>query len=80
MVIAALLGKSPKGQGKRRGLLPSFVGGPVEVSHHLPGRVRFRAQSLVGDQSAKGVLEERLARVEGVAAVRADTRSGSVLI
>jgi copper chaperone CopZ len=75
MLLAALFGRKQKPS-----LLPMLRTGPVQTVHAIPGRVRFRVPSLVGDLSVAGNLRERLSSVEGVREVDVNPATGSVLI
>ena len=54
--------------------------GPIETSHLLPGRVRFRISSLVGDKAQGETVVERLQQLPGVGSVAVNEITGSVLI
>jgi hypothetical protein len=75
MLLAALFGRKQKPS-----LLRMLRTGPVQTVHAIPGRVRFRVPSLVGDPSVAGNLRERLSSVEGVREVDVNPATGSVLI
>jgi hypothetical protein len=55
-------------------------GGPVETVCNLPGRVRFRTQAVVGNESARNTLTENLTKLPFVHAVEVNLISGSILI
>lgn len=52
----------------------------LELVHVLPGRLRARLPLLRGDRELAAQVEARVAELEGVHAVVADPRSGSVLV
>ena len=80
MLLAALAGRK-KGEGRTAVThLPQIRLGPVQTVHALPGRIRFRIPSLVGDPTRKDILLERIPGISGVESVEASHISGSVVI
>lgn len=53
---------------------------PIRTLHLLPGRVRFHAPVLYGQQEDAERVQTALRRIQGVLSVNADPRTGSVLI
>jgi hypothetical protein len=78
MLVAALLNKK-KGPGTKQHK-PRFLGGPVEIAHSLPGRVRFYIPAIMKSDSAVAVLNERLGKVDAIDKLIVTPRTGSVLI
>nr|VFJ72960.1 MAG: hypothetical protein BECKFW1821C_GA0114237_104119 [Candidatus Kentron sp. FW] len=78
MLLAALLGKKKTGTKNPPRL--RFRGGPVEIAHVLPGRVRFYAPSLRDNPSSADILTDRLSKLEAVRDVTITLETGSVLI
>jgi len=52
----------------------------AEIAHRLPGRLRLKLASPRGDAASFAALAARLARLPGVRALRANPRTGSILI
>ena len=52
----------------------------VDAVHHLPGRLRLRSTSLKGHARAMEEARGHLAQIEGVASVRANPCTGSLLL
>jgi hypothetical protein len=52
----------------------------AEIEHRLPGRLRLRLASRRGDAAFLASIAERLARLPGVRSLRANPRTGSILI
>jgi hypothetical protein len=52
----------------------------VQTAHCLPGRVRFRVPSLVGNANGRALVLQKLPGIQGVDSVSVDGTSGSVLI
>jgi hypothetical protein len=52
----------------------------AEIEHRLPGRLRLRLASRRGDAAFFASVAERLARLPGVRSLRANPRTGSILI
>lgn len=82
MIVTALLRRHAR---RREGLaggrsLPPLRTGPIRVAHALPGRVRFRIPSLVGDVQRCRDLAERLALIAGVHEVAAEPVTGSIVV
>ncbi len=80
LLITALLGKQVKGHGEQKRSPLLTLKWPIETQHLLPGRVRFRVPSLVGNDEALQRLEGQLPRVDGIDEVTANRISGSVVI
>lgn len=78
MIVAALLGKKKDGTSKPN--RPRFLGGPVEIAHTIPGRVRFHVPSLCNNESAAALLNDRLSKIEKAYRVVVSPQTGSVLI
>lgn len=53
---------------------------PINLVHHVPGRLRFRSAALKADAHAGEVARARLSRIEGVTAVAANPITGSLLV
>ncbi len=77
LLFAGLMGKKKGGLSP---LMPRWSAGPLRTVHALPGRVRFVASPLEGNEKARSVLMEKLPRIEGVESVEVNPVSGSVLI
>lgn len=58
----------------------AMTGGPIELAHALPGRVRLKLGRLKEDASLAGELQRALGGLEGVLLVEANPWSGSLLI
>lgn len=52
----------------------------AEVVHHLPGRVRLRVDSRRGDAAFFANVAKRGAQIPGVRAIKANPRTGSLLV
>lgn len=64
-------------------LFPSSIldfRGPIETVSNLPGRVRFRTETLIGNEQAEAATVENLPKIPGVQSVQVNVTSGSVLI
>lgn len=48
--------------------------------HHLPGRLRLKVPNLRGNQRLAAVIDEQLMTMPGVTSVRANPRTGKVLV
>jgi len=53
---------------------------PFEIVHTLPGRLRVRVRRLVGDPAFQLRVTQAVGRVAGVQSVRAEPRTGSVVV
>lgn len=60
--------------------LPLLFTGPVRAEHVLPGRLRFRVRSLVGQRARAATLASTLSGLTGIDSVRASPVTGSVLV
>ena len=49
----------------------------MRTEHYLPGRVRFRVPSLVGNTQDTAVIDEKLPGIEGVQVVQVNAATGS---
>jgi hypothetical protein len=78
MIVTALLRRHAR---RREGHgLPPLRTGPIRVAHALPGRVRFRIPSLVGDAPRCRDLAERLDLIAGVHEAAAEPVTGSIVV
>jgi copper chaperone CopZ len=77
LIFAGLMGRKKDGA---RSLTPKWYAGPLQTVHAIPGRVRFVASPLEGNQKAGSILKEKLLVIEGVESVEVNPISGSVLI
>jgi len=75
-----ILGRMTDLLGRAAGSSLLSFSGPIVTASNLPGRVRFRSQAVVGNESAKATLTETLPRIHGVRSVEINVVSGSVLI
>ncbi len=75
-ILAALAGR---GKGDKT-TFPGTTRGPLRVIHALPGRMRFRAPSLKGNEAAKELVESKIGALEAVASISVNILSGSVLV
>jgi hypothetical protein len=66
-------------RGLRGGTIPTFRG-IIEVKHVLERRIRFSVPSVRGRQDRADLLTTHLPKIPGVTDVRADTRTGSVVV
>ena len=80
LLLAKLL-KAGKGKTQAPNTSPLLnMPGVITLAHSLPGRCRFRIPLLVGQSEASNKLIERLQGVDGVADVKIDCVTGSVLL
>jgi|HubBroStandDraft_6_1064221.scaffolds.fasta_scaffold163678_2 hypothetical protein len=56
---------------------PAF---PINLVHHIPGRLRFRSAALKGAPRAGEIARARLNRIKGVTSVAANPITGSLLV
>ena len=56
---------------------PAF---PINLVHHIPGRLRFRSAALKGAPRAGEIAPARLSRIKGVTSVAANPITGSLLV
>jgi len=80
LLFAGLAKMKKSRQANPRVRVPRFTTGPVQTTHALPGRLRFRVPSLTTDESGRVMVRERISRIEGVESVDVTPASGSVLI
>lgn len=78
LLLAGLLGKKSKETKGKSPLLHTH--GPIETAHVLPGRVRFRIESLKGDIERSRMLANQLSKIGGIESVETNELSGSILI
>ena len=52
----------------------------ASITHHLPGRTRIRLEEARGDRAYFAQLRRQLSELPGVESVRANFRTGSVLL
>ena len=57
--------------------VPAF---PINLVHHIRGRLRFRSAALKGAPRAGEIARARLSRIKGVTAVAANPITGSLLV
>ncbi len=76
LIVASLLGKSEKYKK------PAHLSlhGVIELVHYLPGRMRYRIPSLVGEEKIGKNIETQMRRLNGVKKVEVRPLVGSVLI
>ncbi len=52
----------------------------VEISSYLPGRIRLRSKSLIGNPSLKNDVHRQLTAFHEISSVEINTLTGSILI
>src|SRR5271157_2107595 len=75
-----ILGRMTDLLGGRAGSSLLSFAGPIVTLSNLPGRVRFRSQVVVSNETVKATLSDTLPRIQGVRSVEVNVTSGSVLI
>jgi hypothetical protein len=53
---------------------------PIQVVHHVPGRLRVRVNPICSNSSAAASIESRLSTVHGIRTVTANPITGSVVV
>ena len=77
LIIAGLLREK---QGAVATGFPVMKTGPLQTLHMLPGRIRFRAPSLIGDEVGEASLVKNLAGIDGIHSIRASHVTGTILL
>lgn len=77
-VIAMLAGRLKK--NKDLGGMPILKTGPLRVAHAIPGRLRFSVPDLCGCRPSDLQPVQSLAKLPGVATVKASHISGSIIV
>jgi hypothetical protein len=75
-LLTALLGRGSSSGPRKPPNYPDMI----ETAHLLPGRVRFRVPSLVGEDEVAALLQSRLGSLESVTTAAVSPVTGSVLI